>query len=112
KRFLQNVDLNERKVEITYRVGEKWHNLAIQPSMIYQARTIPLLADQGLNVSSENSKLLVRFLFELEAENADVLETVKSVGRMGWVDTKTFLPGVENDVVLDADMGYQALASA
>ena len=112
KRFLQNVDLNERKVEITYRVGEKWHNLAIQPSMIYQARTIPLLADQGLNVSSENSKLLVRFLFELEAENADVLETVKSVGRMGWVDSKTFLPGVENDVVLDTDTGYQALASA
>lgn len=109
---LKNIDTGEEKIELCFKRDGAWHNVITQRSTVFQTRSITMLADRGIPVTSENAKHMVRFLGELEAENLDLLPLVKSVEHFGWIDGKKFLPGVADGVVLDVEPASQPLADA
>lgn len=101
-RRLHAVETGQEKIEIYFRRDKKWHPLIVNRSTLFQARSIPQLADMGLTITSENARLVVRFLQALEAENIDILERADSVSQLGW-HGKQFVPGVNGNLVIDVD---------
>lgn len=101
-RRMKSLDTGEEKIEIAYQRDNKWQTAIVQRSTIFQSRTIPQLSDMGITITSENAKLLVKYLGALEAENIDILKVSKCVSQLGWYG-KNFLPGLGGDLVIDVD---------
>lgn len=101
-RRMKSLDTGEEKIEIAYQRDKRWQTAIVQRSTIFQSRTIPQLSDIGITVTSENAKLLVKYLGALEAENIDILKVSKCVSQLGWYG-KNFLPGLGGDLVIDVD---------
>lgn len=101
-RRLHAAETGQEKIEIYFRRDKKWHPLIVNRSTLFQARSIPQLADMGLTITSENARLVVRFLQALEAENIDILERADCVSQLGW-HGKQFVPGVNGNLVIDVD---------
>lgn len=101
-RRLQLIENGQEKMEICYRRDGKWSMATVNRSALFQSRTITQLADLGVTVTSENARMLVRFLQALEAENMDLLERVNCVSQLGW-HGKQFVPGYNDGLVIDVD---------
>lgn len=102
---LQNIDTNEEKVELAFYRDSSWHYITATRPTVFNRSSIVNLGAHSLPVSSENSKHLVRYLSDFESANLDTLPVVRSVSHMGWVGSKRFLPGAEDDIHLDVDLG-------
>ena len=92
----------EEKIEIAFYRDKKWETAIYPRSVIFQARSITALADIGITVTSENSKLLVKYLQAVEENNIDLLNIKKTVNQLGW-HGKNFVPFLNGDLVLDID---------
>lgn len=111
-RRLRSVDTGEEKVEVLFKRDGAVHALAAERATVFTTRGITQLANSGLPVNSENAQKLVRYLAALEGANLETLPRHRCMDRMGWVDSKTFLPGVAgDDVFIDAE-GSSQLANA
>jgi putative DNA primase/helicase len=109
---LRNVDTGDEKIELSFQRDGAWHQVTAQRSTVFQTRSVTMLADRGLPITSENAKPMVRFLGELEAENLGLLPIAKSTERMGWLGARKFLPGLADDVTLDVEGGSKSIAGA
>lgn len=110
-RRLKSLDSGEEKIELAYKRDKKWNTCTMPRSTVFQSRSIVQLADVGVTVTSENARMLVKYLGDLEAENFEVLRTASSVSRMGWYG-KNFLPGAAGELVLDVDIHSQKWVGA
>ena len=110
-RRLQSIETGQEKIEICYRRDGQWHKTIVNRSTLFQSRTITQLSDLGITVTSENARMLVRFLQALEAENIDILECAKCVSQLGWHGNQ-FVPSANNDLVIDVDPSTERWLSA
>lgn len=110
-RRMKSLDTGEEKMEIVFERDNKWQRAVVQRSTIFQSRTIPQLSDIGITITSENAKLIVKYLGALEAENIDVLKVNKCVSQLGWYG-KHFLPGLAGELVIDVDRSSQKWVNA
>lgn len=109
---LKNIDTGDEKIEITFKRDGKWKTVIENRSMIFQKKSVPMLADKGLPITSEHAGNFVKYLGDMEAENLDTLKLYKSTEQMGWITSKNFLPGLGGEVILDVDGSMQQLANA
>lgn len=100
-RRLKNVDTGVEKIEISFYRDNAWIPMIVQRSVAFNNTKIIELADRGLPVSSANAKALVKYLTDFESANLDKKAQL-SVSRMGWVGKDKFLPGLDEDILLDA----------
>lgn len=110
-RRMKSLDTGEEKMEITFFRDNKWQSAVMSRSILFQSRTIIQLADLGITVTSENAKIMVKYLGALEAENIDVLQVKSTVSQMGWYG-KSFLPGHGGDITIDTDRNSTRWADA
>lgn len=108
---LQNVDTGEEKIEIAFYRDRVWNKAIYQRSVLFQSKSITILADAGITITSENAKMVVKFLGALEAENIDNLELKRSVTQLGWYEKK-FIPFLKGDYVVDVDRNSQKWLAA
>ena len=111
-RRLRSLETGEEKIEIAYKRDDEWQSAIFQRSTIFTARSITVLADLGCTVTSENAKMLVRFLSALEAENIDIIEKSDATSTFGWQPGKRFIPGHNQGIVLDIDPSQRGMAQA
>lgn len=104
-RRLVNVDTRIAKVELAYKVHDRWASCIIDKRTIASATGIVALADYGIAVNSENAKLLVRYLHDVEYANIDRIPEISSVTRLGWIDGRGFSPYIE-DLVYDGEISF------
>lgn len=95
-RRLINIDSGLEKIELAFQRGGFWRHHIFDKSTLADARAIVKLSDYGIAVNSDNAKHLVRYLGDVESLNYDRLESVNSVGRLGWIEGHGFSPYVEN----------------
>lgn len=109
---LENIDENTEKLCLAY-FKNGWKNIICNRSTAASSTKIIELADYGLEVNSENAKLLVRFLADLTVLNFDKIPRIKAVGRMGWCD-KEFMPyaNIKFDGEIEFKHLYEALKPA
>lgn len=109
---LKSADTGDEKIEIAFKRDGKWQKAIFPRSTIFQARSITVLADLGCTITSENAKLVVKFLGALEQENIDVLDLTESTSTFGWQTRNRFLPGHAPDMVLDIPQNMSRWAAA
>lgn len=102
---LRNEETNTEAVQLQYGP----HRFAVVPrSLISTTQKIVQLADNGIDVTSESAKGLIRYLSECLTLNDDVLPVYSCVGHMGWIgDGADFVPYC--DAKFDAEREYGAL---
>lgn len=109
---LKKTDTGEEKIEIAWKRDDKWSTAIFPRSVIFQSRSITVLADKGCTVTSENAKMVVKFLGALEQENIDALSLTESTSTFGWQSRRRFLPGHAPDMVLDIEPSMDRWATA
>lgn len=110
-RRMKSQDTGEEKVEIAFYRDGSWQTAIVQRSVLFQSRTITCLADLGITVTSENARLLVKYLGELESLNIEAFKVSKCVSQLGWYG-KNFMPGMPGDLVVDVDRQMQKWVNA
>lgn len=111
-RRLKSMETGEEKIEIAFKRDGQWSKAIFPRSTIFTSRGITALADLGCTVTSENAKMVVRFLEALEAENIDIISKADSTSTFGWQTRGRFLPGHGDDIVLDVDPSMRSWVSA
>lgn len=111
-RRLKSMETGEEKIEIAFKRDGQWSKAIFPRSTIFTSRGITALADLGCTVTSENAKMVVRFLEALEAENIDIISKADSTSTFGWQTRGRFLPGHGDDIVLDIDPSMRSWATA
>lgn len=92
---LVNIETGECRTELAFRREGPWRRAVFDKATLSNARQITALAAQGISVTSESAKELVRYLAALEDENYAALPEIKTVGRLGWVQGYGFSPYVQ-----------------
>lgn len=109
---LKSMETGEEKIEIAFKRDGQWSKAIFPRSTIFTSRSITSLADLGCTITSENAKMVVRFLEALEAENIDVINKADSTSTFGWQTKGRFLPGHGDDIVLDIEPSLRGWAAA
>ena len=104
---LVNIDTGVEKLMISYRKGKQWRSTLADKKTLASNNSILELANVGVGVTSENSKLLVQYLHDVESLNYDLIPEKNSVSRLGWIDGEGFSPYVEN-LVFDGDVNFKS----
>jgi hypothetical protein len=103
---LSNIDTGTEKLRIAFKKGKFWRNEIYERRTIASANNILELSNNGVAVTSENSKYLVRYLHDIENLNYDVIPQHNSVGRLGWTNRGEFSPYVD-DLVFDGNNDFE-----
>lgn len=109
---LKSLETGEEKIEIAFKRDGEWKTAIFPRSTIFTSKSITTLADLGCTVTSENAKMLVRFLSALEAENIDIIQKSDATSTFGWQPGKRFIPGHDKGIVLDIDPSQRGMAAA
>ena len=105
---LQNIDTGIEKVKVAFSRGRGWRTAIFDRKTISTANKIVDLSDSGIAVTSETAKSLVKYFYDVEQENADLLPEIECVTHLGWIDRgqgREFVPYTK-DVVFDGEAEY------
>lgn len=105
---LINIDTGIEKIKLAFQKGNRWREIIVEKSIVSSATKIVALSDQGIGVTSENARLLVRFLADVEHMNYDILPEVYSFSRLGYINGEGFIPYVDK-LVFDGDLNFRTL---
>lgn len=95
--ILKNNETGEELVKCAFLSRGKWENFVIKREVVSHNGKITSLANKGVDVTSDSSKMLVSYIRCLL--NNNIIPELKSTSKMGWFGDK-FLPydeGIEFD---------------
>lgn len=81
---LINIDTNTEKIKLAFYKDKKWQYVIVDRSIVANKSKIVVLADRGIEVTSENSKDLVNYISEMVSLNIDKIPCFKGINRLGW----------------------------
>lgn len=108
--ILKNIDTDTEKIVLAYYSNFEWQRITCERVTVASNTKIIELANRGIEVTSENSKLLVRYISDLITLNPDVIPRHKAVSRMGWLDSR-FLP-YDREIKFDGERENRSLYEA
>lgn len=98
--------INEtEKVELTYKVLDKWKTIIVDKEVISNKNKIISLANHGVYVTSSNNTLLVNYLNDVIIMNQAKIPKKKSVSHVGWINGN-FIPYTGN-IIFDGETSYK-----
>ena len=101
---LENFDDGTEKIELSFFRDGYWKRLVAPRSSIFNRTSIIKYADSGLPVSSKNAADIVAYLSDYENANLNVIPLVKSISRVGWLDSSSFFPYIKNkDIIFESE---------
>lgn len=103
-----NIDNGEERLKLIFRRGNVWKTIIVPKDILASASKIVELSKQGLMVTSENAKYIVKYLSEIEHLNYDKIPEQNSVSRLGWVGEHGFSPYV-NNLTFDGELSFKHL---
>ena len=108
---LVNIDTGEEKINIAFSKSKRWRNMIVSKEITAVASKITQLAARGVAVTSENAKLLVKYLCDIENLNLDIIPEYESVSRLGFVEDEKFSPYVPG-LIFDGEAAYSMIFKA
>lgn len=103
---LHNIDSGTEKLRIAFRRDGIWRDVVVDAATAASKTSIVQLANFGLQVTSESSKLLVSYLSEFATANQAHLPVRRSTARLGWIDGTQFAPYADG-IAYDGELAYQ-----
>lgn len=107
---LKNIETGAEQIKLAYKRNETWHEIVVPKSLIASASKIVALAEQGIAVTSENAKLLVKYLSDVENQNDNFIKIKRSTSKFGWLN-KDFIP-FDGDIIFDGDMKFKQVSES
>ena len=107
---LMNAETGKEKVKLAFQKGHRWKEVIVDKGLIASSNKIVNLASDGVSVTSENAKHLVRFLADLENYNINEIETIISTSKLGWINGE-FIP-YGSEIQFDADGSFRDIFEA
>jgi hypothetical protein len=107
---LKNIETGAEQIKLAYKRNGTWHEIVVPKSLIASASKIVALAEQGIAVTSENAKLLVKYLSDVENQNDNLIKIKRSTSKFGWLN-KDFIP-FDGDIIFDGDMKFKQVSES
>lgn len=104
---LKNLETGEEQIKLAYKRNGRWEEIIVPKVMITSASKIVALSGRGVAVTSENAKLLVRYLSDVENRNTGKIAVQLSSSKLGW-SKKEFLP-YDTEITFDGDSRFRQL---
>ena len=98
---LKNLETGEEQIKLAYKRNGRWNEIVVPKIMITSASKIVALSGRGIAVTSENAKLLVKYLADVENGNDDYIDVQYSTSKLGWIEDE-FIP-YDTDIIFDGD---------
>ena len=108
--LLYNVDTDTEKIRLEFYKDGSWRYISCDRTVAASQQRIIDLANKGLEVNSENARLLVKYIADCVALNLDLLPRHRAISRLGWVDA-SFMP-YNNDIRFDGEKENRFLFEA
>lgn len=106
--ILKNVDTGEERVKLAYFKYGAWNRVTVNREVCADHTSIvKVLSKIGIDVTSDNAKVLVRYISDCIGMNPAKLEPKRSINRLGWCGAE-FMPYAE-DIVYDGDKEYDPI---
>ena len=106
-KILINAETGFVKVQLAYKVRNRWREIFVDKEIIASANKITSLSRYGILVNSENSKNLVRYLTDLESLNSDYITEQVSTSKLGWINGE-FMP-YGNNIIFDNEQNLKGV---
>jgi hypothetical protein len=87
--LLSNANTRTERVRIAYAIGGEWRYITVDRLTIASSTRIVELSNNGIEVTTENARLLVRFMADMIAGND--LPRLDAVSHVGWHEDE-FVP--------------------
>lgn len=104
---LKNLETGEEQIKLAFKRNRRWEEIIVPKVMITSASKIVALSGRGVAVTSENARLLVRYLSDVENCNTDCIGVQYSSSKLGWIK-KDFLP-YDTEITFDGDSRFRQL---
>lgn len=101
---LKNLETGEEQIQLAYKRNHRWKEITIPKDIISSANKIVGLSRLGVSVTSENARLLVKYLSDVENLNDDNIPVQKSSSKLGWVGDD-FIP-YDSNIIFDGDTQF------
>ena len=101
---LRNLETGEEQIRLAYKRNHRWTEITVPKDIISSASKIVSLSKLGVSVTSENAKLLVKYLSDVENLNDDEIPVQRSSAKLGWIG-EGFLP-YDTEIIFDGDMAF------
>lgn len=109
--LIRNVGTDVEKVVLTFRkAGAAPKQIIVERNVIAAASNIVKLANRGIEVTSENARVLVRYLSDVITNNLEVIPYHKAFSQLGWSELG-FIPYTEDAVFDGEDVNRAVYAS-
>lgn len=103
----ENQENGTEKIELSFFKNGKWKQILVPRSIVANKTKIIALADDGIEVTSENSSFLVKYISDVVNRNQDTLPRVASIGHMGWDPKEEYGEFVPYSDSIQPDVGDQ-----
>lgn len=107
---LKNLETGEEKITLAYCRGGVWYEKTVDKTIIASANRIVALASYGVSVTSENARLLVKYLSDVENLNDTYILVEQSSGKLGWHGAD-FIP-YDTEIIFDGQERFRHLFEA
>lgn len=102
---LKNLETGEEQLKIAYKRNHRWEEIIVPKVMVTSANKIVGLSARGIAVTSENARLLVKYLADVENSNDDYIGIQYSTSKLGWIG-EGFVP-YDSEIIFDGDSRFK-----
>lgn len=102
---LKNLETGDEQLRLVYKRNNRWEEIIVPKDLVATASKITALSKRGVAVTSENAKLLVRFLSDVENMNDNEIKVQYSTSKLGWIKSG-FIP-YDTEIVFDGDSRFK-----
>lgn len=102
---LKNLETGDEQLKLAYKRNNRWEEIIVPKDLVATASKITSLSKRGVAVTSENAKLLVRFLSDVENMNDNEIKVQYSTSKLGWIKNG-FIP-YDTEIVFDGDSRFK-----
>lgn len=102
---LKNLETGEEQIKLAYKRNGRWEEIVVPKTMVTSANKIVALSSRGIAVTSENARLLVKYLSDVENGNDDYIDVQYSTSKLGWINDE-FIP-YDTNIIFDGDSRFK-----
>lgn len=102
---LKNLETGDEQLKLAFKRNNRWEEIIVPKDLIATAGKITALSKRGVAVTSENAKLLVRFLSDVDNFNDNQIQVQYSTSKLGWIKSG-FIP-YDTEIVFDGDSRFK-----
>ncbi|MGN0252267.1 MAG: DUF927 domain-containing protein [Oliverpabstia sp.] len=102
---LRNLETGEEQLKLAFKRNHTWREIIVPKDLVSSANKIVALSKLGVAVTSENAKLLVKYLSDVENLNDDHIPVQKSTSKLGWIGSG-FMP-YDTEIIFDGDTRFK-----